>query len=35
MDFACSSKATEEMTRWERIVIKSAVVSKRLCKVMG
>ena len=35
MDFASSTKATEDKTRWKGVVVKSSVVPKRPCKVMG
>ena len=35
MDFASSTRAAEDWTRWKVIVAKSSVVPQRTCKVMG
>ena len=35
MDFASSTRAAEDRTRWTRIVVKSSVVPQRPHKVMG
>ena len=35
LDFASSSRAAEDRTRWKEIVIKSSVVPQRPPKVMG
>ena len=36
MDFASSAtRAAEDRTRWKGVVVKSSVVPKRPCKVMG
>ena len=35
MDFASSTRATEDGTRWKGIVVKSSVVPQRPHKVMG
>ena len=35
MDFASSSRAVEDRTRWKGIIVKSSVVPQRPCKVMG
>ena len=35
MDFASSTRAAEDMTRWKGIVVKSSLVPKRRRKVMG
>ena len=35
MDFASSTRAAEDRTRWKRIVIKSSVVPQGLHKVTG
>ena len=35
MDFACSTRAAENRTRWKGIVANSSVVPLRLSKVMG
>ena len=34
MDFASSSRAAENRTRWKGVVVKSPVVGQRPCKVM-
>ena len=35
VDFASSTRAAENKTRWKRIVAKSSVVARRPSKVMG
>ena len=35
MDFASSTRAAEDRTRWKGIVVKSSVVPRRPHKVMG
>ena len=35
MDFASSTKETEDRTRWKEIVVKSSVVPQRPRKVKG
>ena len=35
MDFASSTRAAEDRTRWKGIVVKSPVVPQRPSKVMG
>ena len=35
MDFAGSTRAGEDRTRWKGVVAKSAVVPQRSCKIMG
>ena len=35
MDFASSTRAAENKTRWKGIVVKSSVVPRRPRKVMG
>ena len=35
VDFASSTRAVEDMARWEGVVMKSSVISQRYCKVMG
>ena len=35
MNFASSTRAAEDMTRWKGIVVKSSVVHQRPRKVMG
>ena len=35
MDFAGSTSAVEDRTRWKGIIVKSSVVPQRPCKVMG
>ena len=35
MAFASSTRAAEDRTRWEGIVVKSSVVTQPPCKVMG
>ena len=35
MDFASSTRADEDMTRWKGISVKSFVIHQRPCKVMG
>ena len=35
MDFASSTRAAEDMTRWKGIVVKSSVIPQRPRKIMG
>ena len=35
MDFASSTRAAEDRTRWKGVVVKSSVLPKRPSKVMG
>ena len=35
MDFASSTRATEDKTRWKDIIVKSSVVPRQPRKVMG
>ena len=35
MNFATSTRATEDRTRWKGRVVKSSVVPQQPCKVMG
>ena len=34
MDFASTTRADKDMTRWKEIIVKSSVVPKQPCKVM-
>ena len=35
MDYASSTRAAEDMTRWKESVVKSSVVPQRPHKIMG
>ena len=35
IDFASSARAADDRTSWKGIVVKSSMVPKRFCKVMG
>ena len=35
MDFASSTRAAEDRTKWKRAIVKSSVVPQQPCKVMG